>query len=70
LLPDLPDDKAEELSGKFELSGGQIENIARKTEVDAIISGDGLSPGTLAQYCKGETLDNGKDSRKIGFASE
>jgi SpoVK/Ycf46/Vps4 family AAA+-type ATPase len=70
LLPDLPEDKASELSGKFELSGGQIENIARKTEVDAIISGGGLTPDILAQYCKSETLDNGNDSRKIGFTSE
>jgi hypothetical protein len=67
MLPDLPDDKAEELSKKFELSGGQIENIARKIEVDAIINGSELCMDTLVQYCKDE-LNNGLNTAKrIGF---
>jgi SpoVK/Ycf46/Vps4 family AAA+-type ATPase len=68
LLPDLPDDEAAELSRKFELSGGQIENIARKIEVDAIINGSDLSMDTLTQYCK-EEIHNGLNniSKRIGF---
>jgi hypothetical protein len=67
MLPDLPDDKAEELSKKFELSGGQIENIARKIEVDAIINGSDLCMDTLVQYCKDE-LQNGLNTcKRIGF---
>ena len=67
LLPDLPENKACELSGLFELSGGQIENIARKTEVDDIINGEGLSMDTLVQYCKSELQNNYVDEKKIGF---
>jgi len=67
LLPDLPDDKAAELSQKFELSGGQIENIARKIEVDAIINGSDLSMDTLIQYCRDETQSGLNTTKKIGF---
>jgi hypothetical protein len=66
-LPDLPDDKAVELSQKFELSGGQIENIARKIEVDAIINGSDLSMDTLIQYCKDESQNGLNTGRRIGF---
>jgi SpoVK/Ycf46/Vps4 family AAA+-type ATPase len=69
LLPDLPEGTARELSSRFELSGGQIENIARKTEVDAIINGGGLTLEVLSQYCKDETLDSAKAAMKIGFGS-
>jgi hypothetical protein len=58
LLPDLKDDMAIELSSYFELSGGQIENIARKTEVDSIINGGILSMDTLMGYCKAEILND------------
>jgi len=67
LLPDLPDDKAAELSKKFELSGGQIENIVRKIEVDAIINGSELCMETLLKYCKDEIQNGLNTGKKIGF---
>jgi SpoVK/Ycf46/Vps4 family AAA+-type ATPase len=70
MLPDLPDSCAAELSGKFDLSGGQIENIARKTEVDAIISGNALSPDALIKYCKDEIQNSLVTSKRIGFTNE
>ncbi|MDR0550457.1 MAG: ATP-binding protein [Spirochaetaceae bacterium] len=69
-LPDLPEDWIAELSKRFELSGGQIENIARKTEVDGILSGKKLSLDNLTQYCKDETQNGFTVSTKIGFANE
>jgi len=69
LLPDLPDDEAAELSNKFELSGGQIENIARKVEVDAIINGSELSMDTLTQYCKDEIHNGLNTGKRIGFGA-
>jgi SpoVK/Ycf46/Vps4 family AAA+-type ATPase len=69
LLPDLPEDKAMELSGRFDLSGGQIENIARKIEVDSIINGEGLDMDVLRQYCKDEIQNGCNTSKRIGFAS-
>jgi len=70
LLPALPDEHAMELSGKFELSGGQIENIARKVEVDAIVNGDELCLERLTQYCKDENLNGFTITKKIGFGNE
>jgi SpoVK/Ycf46/Vps4 family AAA+-type ATPase len=70
LLPDLGGDKAAELSGRFELSGGQIENIARKIEVDSIISGGGSSADILEQYCKDESQNGFTVSKRIGFGNE
>jgi hypothetical protein len=67
LLPDLNEDNAAELSGKFELSGGQIENIARKVEVDAIINGESMCMDKLIRYCKDESLNSLYSSKKIGF---
>jgi len=67
LLPDLPQDKTKELSTKYELSGGQIENIARKIEVDSVINGNELSMDTLVQYCKDESQNSFNTSKRLGF---
>jgi len=67
LLPDLPKDKTKELSGNFELSGGQIENIARKIEVDSIIKGSEPSMDILVQYCKDESQNSLNAFKRIGF---
>jgi len=68
MLPDLPDCGADELSRGFELSGGQIENIARKVEVDDIINGGGLSMDGLVRYCKDELRNSfGVCEKRIGF---
>ena len=68
LLPGLAAEVVRELSDRFELSGGQIENIARKTEVDDIINGSGVSMDTLVEYCKAEILNAANTGKKIGFA--
>ena len=70
LLPELPADKAAELSGRFELSGGQIENVVRKLEVDTIINGAALSIDTLVKYCTDECMNSFHTPKKIGFSSE
>jgi SpoVK/Ycf46/Vps4 family AAA+-type ATPase len=70
MLPDLPEEKAAEISIKFELSGGQIENVTRKIEVDAIINGEDFSMDMLMQYCKDESLNGLYATKKIGFGLE
>ena len=52
------------------LSGGQIENIARKQQVEYILTGKQSSMADLRGYCKQEFLHNAHTSRKtIGFAA-
>jgi SpoVK/Ycf46/Vps4 family AAA+-type ATPase len=70
LLPDLPQTNAAELGNRFELSGGQIENIARKAEVDAILHDNGPSMDALVRYCKDEIQNTFSSSKRIGFGNE
>jgi SpoVK/Ycf46/Vps4 family AAA+-type ATPase len=66
LLPGLPEDLVTELSGKFELSGGQIENIARKANIDEIINGY-ISTNAVIQYCRDESQSCFSEFKRIGF---
>ena len=70
LLPDLTEDKAAELAARFELTGGQIENIARKIEVDAILNGSAPSMDIIVQYCKDEIQNSFNAAKRIGFGQE
>ena len=67
LLPDLQSEMALKLSERFDLSGGQIENIARKIEVDSIIYGSDISMNTILKYCNDEIQNSFNTSKKIGF---
>jgi len=67
MMPELKEENAEILSCKYELSGGQIENIARKIEVDAIINGEELDIEKLSAYCKEENLNGFTAKKTIGF---
>ena len=68
MLPELQDASALELAKQYDFSGGQIENIARKHIVDAILSGEEtLSLDTIREACNTERL-HGKKTAKIGFA--
>lgn len=67
LIPDIKEADARLLAERYSLSGGNIENIARKANVDAILWGeDSLTLEKLEQYCSQEKID--KNNRpKIGF---
>jgi SpoVK/Ycf46/Vps4 family AAA+-type ATPase len=67
LLEGLPEDKAAELSVRFELSGGQIENVVRKINVDEIINGDNLSMEVLERYCADESQNSFNTVKRMGF---
>ena len=70
LLPGLSESMTVELSDRFDLSGGQIENIARKVEVDSIINGGDLSRDILVQFCRDESLNGfNASAKRIGFGS-
>jgi SpoVK/Ycf46/Vps4 family AAA+-type ATPase len=66
ILPSLSAGDAHTLASRYDFSGGQIENIARKRTVDSIISGADTSIDKLKLLCDEELLE--KDSvTKIGF---
>ena len=66
MIADLSADDALTLASKYEFSGGQIENIARKSIVDKILTGEQLLLETLIAYCDSEQLC-GNSRRRIGF---
>ena len=70
MMPSLSATETEKLASRYELSGGQIENIARKVAVDQVIDGDSVSIDILARHCTDESSNKLNASKKIGFTHE
>ena len=67
MLPDISDADAAYLAGKFSLSGGQIENVARKKTVQSILSGVEPALEDLIRYCCEEEIGAAGERRRIGY---
>ena len=68
MIPTLDERTAATLAERYDFSGGQIENIARKRAVDMILQGAEPSFEQLDEYCRSEMLGQPERSRrKIGF---
>ncbi len=68
MLPDLKDAEAAELAARYDFTGGQIENIARKQTVEKILNGtERVGFESLKQYCDSEVIVSPDRRRKIGF---
>lgn len=68
MLPGLAGPDAEMLANRFDLSGGEIENIARKQSVRAIITGNpAIDIPEIIESCCNERISNKTVSSKIGF---
>ena len=68
MIPALSDETAHSLAAEFDLSGGQIENIARKRTVELILSGNEPSENMIREYCRNESMNSRQVKRnKIGF---
>lgn len=67
MLPTLSEENAQSLAAQFDLSGGEIENIARKHSVDSILSGkEDIDMQELISACQLERIVQNKRT-KIGF---
>ena len=67
MLPDLSEDNTLELAKRYDFSGGQIENIARKQIVNSILSGkETVSLESVSEACDNERFTTSK-TRQIGF---
>ena len=67
MLKDISAEDALTLASRYDFSGGNIENIARKAAVGYVISGEKACLGELQKYCDEETLSGSKTARRIGF---
>ena len=66
MLTSITDEEAQYLAQKYDFSGGQIENIARKNTIEYILTGEQASLETIEGYCEAEMFNN-KPRTKIGF---
>lgn len=69
MIPDLSREQAEDLAEHYDFSGGQIENIARKKNVDDILNcTEGIDMDAITGYCDEELLNGSQTERPhVGF---
>lgn len=70
MMPELPESECKELADKFDLSGGQIENVARKYSIDEMLGEVEQSNrlSELVTLCGEERINSSMSGRrKIGF---
>ena len=65
-FPDIDEQSLKSLIQKYQFTGGQIENIARKYNMTLILKGVKPDIIQLEQYCKEETLHN-QQRKSLGF---
>lgn len=65
----LSEDDAYSLASRFDFSGGQIDNIARKIEIDEVITGVVPSFESIVSMCDHEILENQNSGRRVGFCA-
>jgi len=64
-IPTLTADEAQTLALRYDFSGGQIENVKRKSVVDNILYGKSADFDCINDYCTREMLDARRP--RIGF---
>lgn len=62
----LSDDEAEAIAGKYDFTGGEIDNIVRKCEINEVITGLQPEFDQIDELCRHERLAS-ENSHKIGF---
>ena len=67
MIPTLDERTAATLAERYDFSGGQIENIARKRTVEMILRGAEPTVEELDEFCRDEQLGNREKRRRIGF---
>ncbi len=67
MLPELSEKTAVKLATTYDFSGGQIENITRKCDIESILYGnDYVTDEKIEQYCREEKIVK-KGGARIGF---
>lgn len=61
----LSDEECERLAGKYDFSGGEIDNIARKATMEQVLHGEQPTLAILEDLCKHEKI--GDKNKSIGF---
>ncbi len=68
MIPELSESDATTLAHAHELSGGQIENVARKHSINVVLHGELENPlQSLLAECTAERLNKKEQHRRVGF---
>lgn len=67
LIKEINEEDALSLASSYDFSGGQIENIARKFNINKILFGHEPSVDEIRSYCSNELLSHTPTRRAIGF---
>ena len=68
MIPSLNGNDASYLAGKYDFSGGEIENIARHYTIQSILHGKPENMvKSLTEFCESERLEGNCSKRKVGF---
>lgn len=70
MIPELEDVYIDILASKYNFSGGQIENVATKRDLDYIIEGTEPSILKIQEYCETEMIKSKNSMNKIGFRTK
>lgn len=70
MLKNISDSDAYELASKYDFSGGQIENIARKRAIDYVLTGEFAGLKDIESMCDSELIDSRQAVHRqhVGFA--
>lgn len=68
-LKSLSENEAVCIADDFDFSGGEIDNIARKVELEEVISGMFPDAEKVRELCKTEKINSDGSARTIGFAA-
>lgn len=66
-IPELTADEALKLAKEYELSGGQIENIARKFLIEKMVLDKEVNFKLIDEFCKTEKWSHQPQEKSIGF---
>ena len=66
MIGSLSDAEATTLAGRYEFSGGNIENVVRKSSVEYVLTGQQPTVDTLSTFCEEETYAKA-ERKRIGF---
>ena len=64
---EMAEEDARKLATRYDFSGGQIENIARQSTIEYILSGKKASFDEIDEFCRHELLVTKKERKPIGF---
>lgn len=58
---------ANDFAQKYDFSGGQIDNIARKIAMNEVITGERPDMAEIMSMCNSEKIDTNESAKRIGF---